>query len=98
MLARHAPPTTPELLKMVEAIGLDEELLQDFIDGVDGDLQQVATMLTDQGAPPLATVRAQSQKEKKEEQQDVKSAGKSVRGPSCRIDQLFGDLNLLCGR
>ena len=45
---------------MAESIGLDEDLLQDFIDGVDGDLQQVATMLTDQGAPSILSVRAQA--------------------------------------
>lgn len=63
MLARHAAPTNAELLAMAESLGLewDEDLLQDFIDGVDGDLQQVAMMLTDQGAPSLLTVRAQAQ-------------------------------------
>jgi hypothetical protein len=60
VLARHASPTKAELLSMAESLGLDDELLQDFIDGVDGDLQQVATMLTDQGAS-IASVRAQAQ-------------------------------------
>jgi hypothetical protein len=63
VLARHAPPTSAELLAMAESLGLewDEDLLRDIIDGVDGDLQQVATMLTDQGAPSLLTLRAQAQ-------------------------------------
>jgi hypothetical protein len=60
---RNAAATRAELLVMAEDLGLDNELLQDFIDGVDGDLQQVATMLTDQGAPSLATVRAQAKEQ-----------------------------------
>ena len=60
---RNAPATRAELLVMAEDLGLDNELLQDFIDGVDGDLQHVATMLTDQGAPSLAKVRAQAKEQ-----------------------------------
>ena len=59
---------------MAESIGLDEDLLQDFIDGVGGDLRQVATMLTGQGAPSISSVRAQVQ-------QATTSGADSVRCP-----------------
>jgi hypothetical protein len=39
-----------ELIKMAESVGFDEELLQDMIDGNDGDVPAVAAMLLEHGA------------------------------------------------
>jgi len=39
-----------EVLEMAESVGFDDELLQDMIDGRDGDMLAVAAMLIDHGA------------------------------------------------
>jgi predicted ATP-grasp superfamily ATP-dependent carboligase len=39
-----------EVLTMAESVGFDEELLQDMIDGNDGDMLAVAAMLLEHGA------------------------------------------------
>ena len=77
VVERNAPPAMAELLKMAESIGLDQELLQDFLDGVDSDVMQVASMLTDQGAATLGVVRAQTK-----EVEVAAAAAEAVRG-SC---------------